>query len=230
MVIEYKDKNVFGYDKIKRPGDYIRVIIENYLSYTEKFKEENRCDLIDFLRTKIEVIYARNQTEEDISEIPFKEIWNCNTTNQLPWEFFEETEVRFEKFDTSGKYFRCINGMIFKIENIQKAMAAGMARRISEVEYSVNLKHTVKDDNGANIFRIPDEHLLTSTFEKIDTTGKYFRCTNGMIFHISNYQKALSLKLLTEIDENSFKFKLGDIFTNDDGINMFIFNKRSMEF
>ena len=50
------------------------------------------------------------------------------------------------------------------------------------------------------------------TFERLDSTEKFFLTKEGRIFSVKNYTAASEKGLTKDIDDNSFSFKEEDVF------------------
>ncbi len=93
VVVEYHSGEVLGYDKIKRPSDYIGKFFESSNSKTSYgYNKMNELDKINFYKQRINRIFARKKKDGHI----FEEVWNCEWAQQLPWK-------SLVKFDFSVK-------------------------------------------------------------------------------------------------------------------------------
>ncbi len=91
VVVEYHNDKVFGYDWIKFPSKYAKKIWDNdILEIHEDFQDWDEEDQIVEIRKVIRRIYARKYKRDDFETVPFKEIWNSETSKKLPWLLLEE--------------------------------------------------------------------------------------------------------------------------------------------
>ncbi len=73
VVVEYRDGHARGYDWIKKPSVYIR----------------------SFFAGEILRVYVRRyNNEHEYFNAPFEEVWNSETSNEMPWESLEKFERR----------------------------------------------------------------------------------------------------------------------------------------
>ena len=87
VVVEYHNNEVFGYDWIKKPSSYIKVIwLNNVTQVHDDFEKWAIRDQLEEIKNEIKSIYARKYKREDFDKIPFKKIWDSETSNNLPWE------------------------------------------------------------------------------------------------------------------------------------------------
>ncbi|MEJ8804390.1 hypothetical protein [Pontibacter sp. H249] len=91
VVVEYYEDGVLGYDWIKTPSRYISAIWTKGISevYTD-YKEYNEDAQLEIIKEKIKRIFARKHDDENYEKEPFKEVWNSETSDKLPWELLEE--------------------------------------------------------------------------------------------------------------------------------------------
>jgi hypothetical protein len=91
VIVEYHNSNVFGYDWIKFPSRYVSAIWNKGISEIhddyEDWEEEEK---IEEIKKELKSIYARKYKKENFETVPFKEIWNSLTSNELPWKLLEE--------------------------------------------------------------------------------------------------------------------------------------------
>jgi len=91
VVVEYHNDNVYGYDWIKFPSKYVSKIWTKGISEIhddyEYWEEEEQ---IEEIKKEIKRIYARKYKKENFEIVPFKEIWNSETSDDLPWKLLEE--------------------------------------------------------------------------------------------------------------------------------------------
>ena len=92
VVVEYHNENVFGYDWIKKPSRYVSAIWSKGISEIhEDYEEWEEEDQLEEIKKEIRSIYARKYLrKEDFDKIPFKEIWNSETSDHLPWVLLED--------------------------------------------------------------------------------------------------------------------------------------------
>jgi hypothetical protein len=84
-VVEYHNKNVFGYDWIKFPSRYVNAIWDENKSKSHKdyrYFNENRQPTI--IRQHISRIFAKSYEKSNYNTEPYKGIWNSKTSIKLP--------------------------------------------------------------------------------------------------------------------------------------------------
>lgn len=91
VVVEYHDERVFGYDWIKSPPNYIRAIIAELVDYSPRaFKKLDEESQIEITKRKISRVFTRKyEDENERSTVPFTEIWNSETSDEMPWQSLE---------------------------------------------------------------------------------------------------------------------------------------------
>jgi hypothetical protein len=95
VVVEYHNENVFGYDWIKFPSRYVSEIWSKGISEIyEDYEEWSDEDQLEEIKKEIRSIYARKYKKENFNKVPFKEIWNSKTSNDLPWDLLEEYDQK----------------------------------------------------------------------------------------------------------------------------------------
>jgi hypothetical protein len=92
VVVEYHDERVFGYDWIKSPPNYIRAIIAELVDYSPRaFKKLDEERQIEITKRKISRVFTRKyEDENERSIVPFTEIWNSETSDEMPWQSLEK--------------------------------------------------------------------------------------------------------------------------------------------
>jgi hypothetical protein len=97
VVVEYHNKDIFGYDRIKKPARYISAIWNDSISKIYKdYHEWDEEEQLDEIKSNIRSIHARCYNEDDFERIYFEEIWNSETSMELPWKLLES-------FDNNGQ-------------------------------------------------------------------------------------------------------------------------------
>ena len=93
VVVEYHNGEVLGYDKIKRPSDYIGKFFEDSSRITSyEYCKMDELAKVNFYKERIFRIFARKNKNGHV----FEEVWNCESSHQLPWK-------SLAKFDLSVK-------------------------------------------------------------------------------------------------------------------------------
>lgn len=88
VVVEYHDGQVSGYDWIKRPSNYIRTFFAGIVEYGLDEKSQ-----IQIVKLKIATVFARKyKNEDEYSTSAFVEVWNSETSNEVPWKSLERFE------------------------------------------------------------------------------------------------------------------------------------------
>jgi hypothetical protein len=87
----YKAKALL-YDWVKKPDRYIQAIFGNELSY---MSEE---EYFDFAKDKMNRVFIKYfSSEKERQTTKFQEIWNCQTSDDLPWESLEKFRKNIEE-------------------------------------------------------------------------------------------------------------------------------------
>ena len=91
VVIENHDNSVYGCHWIKNPSKLISKLLINGISQKHydygKWEEKKQ---IEKFKKEIKRIYARKYLKKNYNEVPFKEIWNSETCDEMPWKLLEE--------------------------------------------------------------------------------------------------------------------------------------------
>jgi len=96
VVVEYHDTRVFSYDWIKFPSAYVQKIwLTDISGLHRNFQKYNKDEQLKLIKDEIKRIFARKYKAEDFKIEPFKEVWNFETSDELPWE-------RLKEFDQIG--------------------------------------------------------------------------------------------------------------------------------
>lgn len=88
VVVEYKNGDVFGYDKIKFPSKYVEKIFAKYF-------DEN-ITTVEKLQKFVIRIFARKNDGSNLSDEKFIEIWN-STSTELPFNILETYQLDIYK-------------------------------------------------------------------------------------------------------------------------------------
>jgi len=135
VVIEFKNNHVFGYDCVKFPSNYIYKIILRIIEEEEinDFMELPLQIQFDIVKQKIHRVYARKYIDkEEYLVQPFVEVWNANTSNELPWVVLKEYD--FILWGNSKKQYVTESVMIISINYDYNANE----QQQSAKEYSYN--------------------------------------------------------------------------------------------
>ncbi len=88
VIVEYHSKEVFGYDKIKFPSKYMDKIFHAYFEeqgVNYSFDDIKQGLLV--IKTVIKRLFARQYRDEnDYETASFQEVWNSETSTNLPSE------------------------------------------------------------------------------------------------------------------------------------------------
>jgi hypothetical protein len=85
VIVEYHNESVFGYDWIKSPSVYIYTIFSNAMG--DEFRYLGEKYQLEIAKDKISKIFAREyDNPNERYHIPFEEVWNSKTSNNLPWK------------------------------------------------------------------------------------------------------------------------------------------------
>jgi len=100
VVVEYHSQEVFGYDKIKFPPKYMDAIFTHYFKshgYHYDINAEKVAALVE-IKAVIRRIFAKKyENAEDYNSTVFSEIWNSDTSNELPSEALQSFHRTFQK-------------------------------------------------------------------------------------------------------------------------------------
>jgi cold shock CspA family protein len=94
VVVEYHDGKALGYDWIKKPSAYIRTFFAGIIEYApDVFEALNEQQKIEITKNKISRLFARKYKNSDKrSQASFVEVWNSETSNEMPWKSLEKFE------------------------------------------------------------------------------------------------------------------------------------------
>jgi cold shock CspA family protein len=88
VVVEYHNGCAFGYNRIKLPSSYIYTILYNQMEDDFDYLAEQ--SQIAIVKDRVSKIFAREYDNQDERyHIPFEEVWNSETSNNLPWQCFK---------------------------------------------------------------------------------------------------------------------------------------------
>ena len=91
VVVEYHNNSVFGYDWIKFPSRYVsRIWTKGISEIHDDYEDWEEEEQMEEIKKEIRRIYARKYKKENFEIVPFKEIWNSETSDELPWKLLEE--------------------------------------------------------------------------------------------------------------------------------------------
>ena len=104
IVVEYQTAEVFLYDKVKFPSNYIKAIFCDKFNIKKvELEALNKKEQLYKTREHIVGIYARKSGETSIKDVtPFMEIWNANS-QILPWNALGNFEKRISYFTDEDK-------------------------------------------------------------------------------------------------------------------------------
>ena len=109
VVVEYHDERVLGYDWIKRPSAYIREFFAGIVEYSSSaFKKLDEQSQIEVTKRKISRVFTRKYNDEnERSKASFIEIWNSETSNEMPWTSLArlESKENILSRQTANKYY-----------------------------------------------------------------------------------------------------------------------------
>lgn len=90
VVVEYHNGYVLGYDKIKYPPVYIHTFFPGIVEYGgDEFNRLDERQKLQIAKQKIARFYWRtDNNDQDYSTANFVEVWNSETSNEMPWESF----------------------------------------------------------------------------------------------------------------------------------------------
>ncbi|MFM6452248.1 MAG: hypothetical protein ACKPH7_10615, partial [Planktothrix sp.] len=91
VVVEYHDGRALGYDWIKFPDVYIRTFFAGIIEYgLDNFTILDKNKQLQITKNKIARLYERKYKNEDERiNAPFEEVWNSQTSNEMPWDSFK---------------------------------------------------------------------------------------------------------------------------------------------
>lgn len=94
VVVEYHNGKALGYDWIKKPSAYIRTFFAGIIEYAPNaFAALNEQQKIEITKRKISRVFARKyKSSDERSQASFVEVWNSETSNEMPWRSLEKFE------------------------------------------------------------------------------------------------------------------------------------------
>ncbi|MGL2987733.1 hypothetical protein ACSVH5_09065 [Flavobacterium sp. RSSA_27] len=96
VVVEYHKGNVYGYDWIKFPSRYVSAIWNKGISKIHvDYEDWDEDEQVEEIKKEIKSIYARKYNKENFETVPFEEIWNSMTSDELPWKLLEKYDNNF---------------------------------------------------------------------------------------------------------------------------------------
>lgn len=99
VVVEFHNDDVLGYDWIKFPSKYVsRIWNEGISEIHDDYEEWEEQDQMEVIKKEIKRIYARRYKKENFETVPFKEIWNSATSDEMPWKLLEDYDKKVIKF------------------------------------------------------------------------------------------------------------------------------------
>ena len=105
VVVEYHNDDVLGYDWIKFPSKYISKIWSKGISEVhEDYEEWEEEEQMKIIKKEIKRIYARKYDKENFETVPFKEIWNSEISDEIPWKLLEHYDNKFIRFKILSRY------------------------------------------------------------------------------------------------------------------------------
>ncbi|MBB6611338.1 hypothetical protein H7F15_09840 [Pontibacter sp. Tf4] len=104
VIVEYHTQKIYGYDWIKFPSLYISKIwnfsiSKIYINY-EKYDEDLQLKII---KQNIKRVFARKYNRENFENEEFKEVWNAETSDKIPWKLLEEFDY-YRKVDSKTAF------------------------------------------------------------------------------------------------------------------------------
>jgi len=110
VVVEYHDGRALGYDWIKMPWAYIRTFFAGIIEYgsdefnplgekePDEFHRLDEKSQIEITKNKIARFYARTyNNEEEYSTAVFVEVWNSETSKEMPWNALKRFATKPQK-------------------------------------------------------------------------------------------------------------------------------------
>lgn len=99
VVVEYHDGSALGYDWIKMPDAYIRTFFAGIIEYgSDEFNRLDEKNQIEITKNKIASFYARKyNNEEEYSTAVFVEVWNSETSKEMPWNALKRFATKPQK-------------------------------------------------------------------------------------------------------------------------------------
>ena len=107
VVVEYHDERTFGYDWIKKPSVYISAFFAGIVEYaSDDFKKLDEQRQIEVAKRKIARVFARKYKDEsEYSTASFIEVWNSETSDEMPWKSLERFErTPLNQYDFEADY------------------------------------------------------------------------------------------------------------------------------
>lgn len=99
VVVEYHNGRALGYDWIKKPWAYIRTFFAGIVEYgSDEFNGLDERSQIEITKKKIARLYARKyNNEEEYSTAVFVEVWNSETSKEMPWNALKRFATKPQK-------------------------------------------------------------------------------------------------------------------------------------
>lgn len=99
VVVEYHDGRALGYDWIKMPWAYIQTFFAGIIEYgSDEFNRLDEKSQIEITKNKIAKFYTRKyNNEEEYSTAVFVEVWNSETSKEMPWNALKRFATKPKK-------------------------------------------------------------------------------------------------------------------------------------
>jgi len=145
VVVEYHDGQALGYDWIKYTSIYIRTFFSGIIEYgADEFKRLDKQRQLEIVKDKITKFYTRKyKNEDEYSSVAFVEVWNSETSTEMPWESLE----KFERKRKNRYHFD-----FKKVSNFR-------SRSVLDY-YGYEPEHEAPMDKAERLWGIPDPRLL----------------------------------------------------------------------
>jgi hypothetical protein len=93
VIVEYHSGRALGYNWVKYPWSYIEKFFDGIIEYgLNDFKSLDEENQFRIVTNKITRFYASKhyRNEEERTKVNYIEVWNFETSNEMPWESLEK--------------------------------------------------------------------------------------------------------------------------------------------
>lgn len=94
IVVEYQNEDVLLYDKVKKPSAYVSTFYRGPIQYAD-LKRRPHAEQMNYTKTQLSRIFVKGSSNRFTQESPsFQEVWNAETSTQLPSEVLKRFDPR----------------------------------------------------------------------------------------------------------------------------------------
>lgn len=188
VVIEFKSKNVLGYDWIKKPSSYVDKVLSKE---AVKSGQKNYADLHDetqliVAKELIKKMYARNyENDSEYETSEFKEVWDSEEATLTPRKALEKLEDELLHNKSQALYDEAL--MLCKVDCnacfvlLDELITFNPGFRSAYVKKLLctnrNNNHEIVDECKKLLLRFPlDDEIMGLTAFNLFAIGKYTEC------------------------------------------------------